>query len=130
MGGGDTIRKFATHGGYGLGIPAFKEVQFIRAFADLDLNELTPDAKRALASLINSFDHPRGFNITKGNIAHVLTVTDMVKGSKYEILDIEKVAEQLTTLSGSVFAGRRFDLAVKVNPGEANEFLLNIELKN
>lgn len=130
LGGSNTVRKFATHGGYTLGIAVFDNVKFIRAFADLDLERLTPDAQRAMASLINSFDHPHGFNITKGNIAHVLMVTDMVKGSKYEVLDIEKVAEQLTTPKGSMFAGRRLDLVVKVNPGAPNELLLNIELKN
>lgn len=127
LGSENSVKKFANHGGYTIGRSDFTDVLFIKAFAEFDLHKLTPDARQAVAGLINSFAHRWGFKITKGNIAHVLMIADMVKGTKYEVLDIEKVADQLVTLSGKEFKGRRIDARVKIIQSGKE---IDIEFKN
>ncbi|MCP5209164.1 MAG: hypothetical protein H7A01_18395 [Hahellaceae bacterium] len=131
LGGSNTVNKFAKHEGYTIGVPkaSFDETEFINAFADLPLKNLTPEAQKALAGLINTFDNKIGFPITKGNIAHVLTVADMLKGTKHKVLKIEAIADPLEMLSGTKFAGRRIDIQVEIEVDGVKK-IINIEFKN
>jgi len=114
----DRIRKFANNSGYtiGYGKDLMSSEEFISAFADIPAHKLNDQSKKAVAGLINTFQNDGlGFNITKGNIAHVLMITDILKRSDIEILAVEKIADQLTTARDVIFKGRRYDIVVKEN---------------
>jgi PBP1b-binding outer membrane lipoprotein LpoB len=117
-GAANRVRKFANNSGYtlGYGKDLMSSEEFIKAFADMPVHKLNDQAKKAVAGLINTFQNDGlGFNVTKGNIAHVLMITDQLKRTDIEILSVELVADKLTTARDVIFKGRRYDIVVKEN---------------
>lgn len=141
LGDGNTVKAFAHNGGYRLGLTAeqFLEPEFMKAIAELPIEDLSSEAQKCLLGLFNqlkkvvtittSGKEYTNFSFTKGHIAHILMVADMMKGNKYEITGIEVDAAPFTSLIGTKFPVRRDDLIVIVKDAEVN-IQRQIEIKN
>lgn len=121
LGDANTVRRFAEHGAYtlGYGPKLFDGEKYIKAFADLKVDELTEETRTGLRYLLNRFEghtsNPKSM-IAKGDIAHAFLVLDMHKAG-YKIIAVEKTINLGQT--------RRIDIVAEID-GK----IVRIEVKN
>jgi hypothetical protein len=127
--GPDGMRRFATNGGWTLGMSEFSTEAMVESIADMRIDRImrtkdeladalpvsySASVKSGLKRVVSQVDHPWKFKITKGHMAHLLVVTDLMNSGKV-IRGVEVYEVPIKLSNGFTLAERRIDIIIETD---------------